>query len=70
MMPRMAHTPLHDWLRPRLQALLREAAAAGFMREAVCAVLVDLATAPPFDTAPTPDEPPPLPEGLPEAARD
>jgi hypothetical protein len=51
----MTDTPLHDWLRPRLAALYQEALAAGFPREAVAAVLVDLATAPPFDTMPVAD---------------
>lgn len=49
----MTATPLHDWLRPRLAALFDDALAAGFAREAVAAVLVDLVTAPPFDTAAT-----------------
>jgi hypothetical protein len=53
----MAHTPLHEWLRPRLDALLRDAMAAGFERDAAVAVIADLATAPPFDTAPPPAEP-------------
>jgi hypothetical protein len=66
----MSETPLHNWLRPRLAALVQDAVAAGFGREAVVAVLGDLVTAAPFDTAPPPAEPEPLPEGVPEAARD
>jgi hypothetical protein len=46
----MAETPLHDWLSPRLAALVREAEAAGFAREAVVAVLIDLVTGEAYDT--------------------
>ncbi len=41
-------TPVHDWLRPRLGELVRQAESAGFLRETVIAVLTDLITAPPF----------------------
>ena len=47
----MSQTPLHDWLSARLETLLREALAAGFERDAVVAVLIDLVTSPPYDTA-------------------
>ncbi len=46
----MSGTPLHDWLKPRLEALLREAEVSGFQREVVVAVLIDLVTSPPFDS--------------------
>ena len=45
-------TPLHDWLRVRLEALFDEAKAAGFSRDAVVATLIDVVTMPPFDTEP------------------
>jgi hypothetical protein len=45
----MSQTPLHDWLTPRVEALLREAEAAGFARDAALAVLLDLVTASPGD---------------------
>ncbi len=54
----MTQTPVHDWLLPRLQQLIADGGAAGFAREAVLAVLVDLATAPPIDKEPLPAEPP------------
>ena len=38
----MSTTPLHDWLRPRLDLLFAEANAAGFEREAALAVLTDI----------------------------
>src|SRR5271165_1308451 len=40
----MDRTPLHDWLEPRVKALLDEAQAAGFARDAAEAVLIDLVT--------------------------
>jgi hypothetical protein len=53
----MADTPLHAWLRPRLQDLLDAAVAAGFARDAAEAVLIDLATSTEFNDAPPPVEP-------------
>jgi hypothetical protein len=45
----MSDTPLHDWLRPRLAELVRQAERAGFDRDAVVAVLTDLVTTPPYN---------------------
>ena len=57
-MPAMSETPLHDWLRPRLDQLFRDAAAAGFERDVVLVVINDLVSSVPLDTAPLPvDEP-------------
>jgi hypothetical protein len=50
----MADTPLHTWLRRRLQKLLEEAVVAGFARDAAEAVLIDLATSTEFNDAPPP----------------
>lgn len=47
----MSDTPVHDWLRPRLIELLRQAEIAGLERAIVVAVLTDLVTAPPFNGA-------------------
>jgi hypothetical protein len=44
----MTETPVHDWLRPRLAELVRQAEAAGFDRDTVIAVLSDLIDSPPF----------------------
>jgi hypothetical protein len=49
---------LHEWLSPRLDALFREAAEAGFEREAVLAVIIDLLTSGAFNDSPLPAEPP------------
>jgi hypothetical protein len=45
----ISDTPVHDWLRPRLAELVQQAERAGFLREAVVAVIMDLITAPPYD---------------------
>jgi len=45
----MSATPVHDWLRPRLERLLRDAEAAGIPREASLAALIDLITLIPDD---------------------
>ena len=46
-----SNTPLHDFTRPRVIALLNDACGLGFPRDAVVAVLIDIVTAPDFDTA-------------------
>ena len=45
----MSETPVHDWLRPRLAELVRQAERAGFARDTVIAVITDLITTPPFN---------------------
>jgi hypothetical protein len=47
----MSETPIHDWLRPRLADLVRQAERAGFERQAVIAVMTDLITEPPYNEA-------------------
>ncbi len=44
-------TPAHEFLLPRLTALVNEAVAVGHHREVAVAVLIDLVTSPGFDTA-------------------
>jgi hypothetical protein len=44
-------TPIHDFVNPRLVGLLKDAIALGFERDAVVAVMIDIVTRPPFDTA-------------------
>lgn len=48
----MSDTPVHNWLRPRLADLVRQAERAGFDRQTVIAVLTDLITSPPFNAPP------------------
>ncbi len=54
----MTDTPLHDWVRPRLQALVDGAIAAGFDPVTVTAVLTDILASTSLDHQP----PTPLPE--------
>ena len=61
----MPATPAHDWLRPRLQALVDDAMNAGFERDVVVAVLIDRITSPDFN-APPPGGDKPNPSGLPD----
>ena len=49
----MSDTPVHNWLRPRLADLVRQAERAGFDRQTVIAVLTDLITSPPFNAPAT-----------------
>jgi hypothetical protein len=51
----MSETPVHDWLRPRLADLVRQAEQMGFERATVVAVITDLITSPPFDDSDSPD---------------
>jgi hypothetical protein len=44
-------TPAHEFLPPRLTALVNEAVGLGNAREVAVAVLIDLVTSPGFDTA-------------------
>ena len=44
-------TPARDFILPRLTSLIDEAVAHGFARQVAVAVLIDLITAPDFDTA-------------------
>jgi hypothetical protein len=43
--------PAHDFLLPRVTALLKEAVATGIERQVAVAVLIDIITSPRFDTA-------------------
>jgi hypothetical protein len=47
----MTDAPAHDFLLPRLTALLDETVARGIAREVAVAVMIDLVTSPKFDTA-------------------
>jgi hypothetical protein len=54
-------TPIHDFLRPRLDALVNAIVAQGHPRDAAVACLIDIVTAPNFDTTlpdPGADAPP------------
>jgi hypothetical protein len=56
-----SNAPAHDFLLPRLTALVNEAVGRGFTRDVAVAVMIDLVTSPRFDTAapaPTDDSAP------------
>ena len=44
-------TPAHDYMLPRITALVAEAIKSGIARDVAVAVLTDILTAPEFDTA-------------------
>ena len=44
-------SPAHDFLLPRLAAIVDEAVGAGIPKDVAVAVLIDLVTSPEFDTA-------------------
>lgn len=46
-----SQTPVHDFIHPRVAALIAEARANGITKEIAVAVLIDIVTAPEFDTA-------------------
>ncbi|HQT77161.1 MAG TPA: hypothetical protein PLD10_08940 [Rhodopila sp.] len=46
-----SRTPAHDYLLPRLTALVDDAVASGIARDVAVAVLIDLVTSPRFNTA-------------------
>ncbi len=48
----MADISPHDWLRPKLAALVKDAEAAGIARDVSVAVITDLMNGPLADTAP------------------
>lgn len=56
----MSATPLHDWLMPRLEALLEDARRAGFERQTAVAVVIDLIESPRFNK-PAPPSGAPIP---------
>jgi hypothetical protein len=47
----MPSTPVHDWVKPRLDALMEEAAKNGMDREVVVAVLTDIVEGPGYNRA-------------------
>ena len=45
----MASTPVHDWVKPRLDALVAEAVKNGMDRQVVVAVLTDIVEGPDYN---------------------
>ncbi len=46
-----SQTPVHDFIHPRISALVAEARAHGIAKDVAVAVLIDIVTSPAFDTA-------------------
>ena len=53
----MDNMPVHEWLRPRLEALVLAAEDTGFRRDVAVAAIIDIITSPPFDQPPTSESP-------------
>lgn len=66
----MAGTPVHDWVKPRLDALVAEAVAQGMDREVVVAVLTDIVEGPGYNTAVVAEADTPQPDGRTDPAQE
>ena len=53
----MDKMPVHEWLRPQLEALVLAAEDTGFRRDVTVAAIIDIITAPPFDQPLAADSP-------------
>jgi hypothetical protein len=53
-------TPIHDWVSPRLDAMLADAVKAGMDRQIVVAVMTDIIASSAYNEAVTPPEDPVL----------
>jgi hypothetical protein len=47
----MTETPIRDWMLPKLAALIVDAEAQGFNRDAIIAVITDIIEGPEYNTA-------------------
>jgi hypothetical protein len=63
-------TPVHDWVLPRLNALLAEAVANGLEREVVVAVITDIIEGPGYNDAAVGEEDAPAPTGETDMTRE
>ncbi len=59
-------TPVHDWVLPRLNALIAEAAKNGMDRQVVIAVITDIVEGPGYNDAVVGEADAPQPTGLPD----
>jgi hypothetical protein len=60
----MSSTPVHDWVKPRLDALVEEGAASGMQRDVIVAVLTDIIEGPGYNRAVVTEADAPQPDGL------
>jgi hypothetical protein len=63
-------TPVRDWIRPRLDALIAEAVANGMDRQVVVAVITDLIEGPGYNDAVVREEDTVQPTGLTDPAQE
>lgn len=56
-------TPVHDWVKPRLDALVEEAVKVGMDREVIVAVLTDIVEGPGYNRAVVTEDDVPPPDG-------
>ena len=57
-------TPVHDWILPRLDALVAEGVKNGMDRQVIVAVLTDIVEGPRYNTAVVREEDTPQPTGM------
>jgi hypothetical protein len=60
----MPTTPVHDWVLPRLDALIAEAVRDGMDRQTIVAVITDIVEGPSYNEAATQPQDEPRPTGL------
>jgi hypothetical protein len=63
-------TPVHDWVLPRLEALIAEGVTGGMDRQVIVAVITDIVEGPRFNAAVTREEDAPKPTGLTDPAQE
>ncbi len=63
-------TPVHDWLLPRLEALVAEGVKDGMAREVIVAVITDIIEGPRFNAAVTREEDAPGPSSETDARQE
>jgi hypothetical protein len=63
-------TPVHDWILPRLDALIAEGVRNGIDRQVIVAVITDIVEGPRYNEAVATEEDAPQPAGLTDPARE
>lgn len=66
----MSSTPVHDWVKPRLDALVDEAIASGMARDVIVAVLTDIVEGPGYNRAITTEADQLQPDGRTDPAQE
>ncbi|GAB0114042.1 hypothetical protein [Acidisoma sp. C75] len=66
----MATTPVHDWLKPRLDALVEEGLKQGMARDVLVAVITDIVAGPGYNRAVVTEQDAPQPDGRTDPRRE